>query len=151
MTAVAAAVGLVTGLVLAAATLRRWETRLAARWLDDWRLEVKADLEEAARQRSAAVVTGQVLEQVAPLTATFPWRPEDARFLGKPVDYVVFDGLGELRRGERRRLREIVLVDVKTGRADLTRSERRVRSCVEAGRVDVVHQELRPGTPRGKR
>ena len=41
-------------------------------------------------------------------------------FLGAPIDYVVFDGLG---RGE---LREVVLVEVKTGASRLSASEREV-------------------------
>jgi predicted Holliday junction resolvase-like endonuclease len=106
--------------------------------LASWRREATDRLAHQAQAHSRAVVRGQVVEQVAPLTDAFPWAPGDARFLGKPVDYVVFDGLGEIRRGERDRLREIVLVDVKTGRAGLTRSERRIRACVDAGRVDIV-------------
>lgn len=141
MSALAALGGLVAGLLLAAAGLRRWESLLAARWLEAWRAEVEDDLVRTARQRSSAVVHGQVVEQVAPLTTAFGWAPEDARFLGKPVDYIVFDGLGELRRGERRRLREIVFVDIKTGGAALTRAQRRVRACVEAGAVTLTRGE----------
>ena len=55
--------------------------------------------------------------------------PSEARFLGAPIDYVVFDGIGA---GE---LREVVLVEVKTGRGKLNRNEREVELAVREGRV----------------
>ena len=64
-------------------------------------------------------------------------NPKDAQFLGRPVDFVVFDGLDE---GE---VRRIVFVEVKTGVSTLTTRERRVRDAVRAGRVEW--QELRAG------
>ena len=82
-----------------------------------------------ALMMSRAVMRGQVSEQLAPLLPGFPYAAMDARFLGHPIDYVVFDGYGsddEL---------EVVLVEVKTGRGKLSAGERRVRDAVEAGRV----------------
>lgn len=92
-----------------------------------------ADL-EAARQdalaRSRSVVSGKVQEHLAPMLPDFGYNPRDARFLGSPVDFVVFDGLDE--GGP---VRAVVFVEVKTGRASLTPRERLVRDAVEAGRV----------------
>ena len=53
---------------------------------------------EAARNalnRSRRVLKGQAAEQLAPLTQEFHYLANDARFLGSPVDYLVFDGLSE--------------------------------------------------------
>ena len=68
---------------------------------------------------------------MAPLVPAFSDRfdPAEARFLGAPIDYVVFDGLG---RGE---LREVVLVEVKTGASRLSASEREVERAIAEGRV----------------
>jgi predicted Holliday junction resolvase-like endonuclease len=49
--------------------------------------------------------------------------------VGAPVDYVVFDGLAA---GE---LRELVLVEVKSGSGSLSPNERAVREAVAEGRV----------------
>ena len=92
------------------------------------------DLEQARRDaalRSRAVRGGRAAEQLAPMLGEFAaeFDPADARFLGAPVDYVVFDGLAE---GE---LRELVLVEVKTGRSRLNEAERQVHAAVEDGRV----------------
>src|SRR3954463_14466691 len=62
-----------------------------------------------AVQQSRAVTRGQMYEQLVPYLPEFEFNPKDAQFLGRPVDFVVFDGLDE---GE---LRRIVFVEVKTG------------------------------------
>lgn len=52
------------------------------------------------------------------------------RFLGSPVDLVVFDGLaaGKLER--------IVFIEAKTGEATLTGRERQIREVVTARQVE---------------
>jgi predicted Holliday junction resolvase-like endonuclease len=92
------------------------------------------DLESARRdaaRRSRGVVAGKGAEQMAPLVPAFAERfdPSEARFLGAPIDYVVFDGLGDGA------LREIVLVEVKTGRSRLNANEQEVELAVAEGRV----------------
>jgi predicted Holliday junction resolvase-like endonuclease len=74
-------------------------------------------------------------ENVAPWMPGFPYEPRDASFLGNPVDYVVFDGLDE---GE---LREIVFVEVKTGKSGMTKRGQQIRRAVHDGRV--THQLVR--------
>ena len=80
--------------------------------------------------QSRAIVRGQIYEQLVPYLPGFRFNPKDAQFLGRPVDFVVFDGLddGEVRR--------IVFVEVKTGGAKLTTRERRVRDAIRDGRVE---------------
>jgi predicted Holliday junction resolvase-like endonuclease len=85
---------------------------------------------ERALDGARATLRGQVSEQIAPLLPEFPWVAADARFLGAPIDYVVFDGVSEDQDEI-----EVVLVEVKTGRARLSRREKRIRDAVEAGRV----------------
>ena len=89
-------------------------------------------LREARRsaiQQSRAVSRGQMYEQLVPHLPDFGFNPKDARFLGQPVDFIVFDGLDE---GD---LRRIVFVEVKTGEAKLTTRERLIRDAVREGRI----------------
>jgi predicted Holliday junction resolvase-like endonuclease len=85
--------------------------------------------------RSRAVIAGKVVEQLTPYLPDFPFNPKDARFLGSPVDLVVFDGLDEGT------LRRVVFVEVKTSSAMLTARERELRDAVKARRVEWM--ELR--------
>ena len=101
--------------------------RAIYRYRDDDIEDARAD----ASKRSRAVRAGKAVEHVTPLLGEFALRfdPHDARFLGAPVDYVVFDGLSS---GV---LREIVLVEVKTGSSRLTPNEREVELAAANGRV----------------
>jgi predicted Holliday junction resolvase-like endonuclease len=92
------------------------------------------DLEAARRDaiaRSRGTRGGRAAEQLAPLVPEFAERFDaaDARFLGAPVDYVVFDGLADGA------LREVVLVEVKTGGGRLNANERAVRDAIAEGRI----------------
>ena len=91
-----------------------------------------------AVDHSRAVTRGQIYEQLVPYLPDFEFNPKDAHFLGRPVDFVVFDGLDE---GE---LRRIVFVEVKTGASALTTRERRVRDAIRRGRVEWA--EIRGGS-----
>jgi predicted Holliday junction resolvase-like endonuclease len=92
-----------------------------------------------AAKRSRGVLAGKSGEQMAPLVPAFSDRfdPAEARFIGAPIDYVVFDGLGG---GE---LREVVLVEVKTGRSRLNANELEVERAVAEGRVSFETLRLR--------
>jgi predicted Holliday junction resolvase-like endonuclease len=96
------------------------------------------DIRKNAVDQSRAITRGQIYEQLVPYLPEFAFNPKDAQFLGKPVDFVVFDGLDE---GE---VRRVVFVEVKTGASKLTSRERLVRDAVRAGRVEWT--EIRAGT-----
>ena len=75
-------------------------------------------------------------EQLAPIMPQFEYLPSDAKFLGDPVDYVVFDGYTDLRDGEGRAEDiEIVLIDIKSGGARLTKGQVAIAQAIQAGRV----------------
>jgi predicted Holliday junction resolvase-like endonuclease len=97
--------------------------------LGQWRLEHEAAIRADAIQRSSSVVSGKVTEHIAPYLPSFPYNPRDARFLGAPIDLIVFDGLDE------EDLREIVFLEVKTGNSTLNTRERRVRDAILEKRV----------------
>jgi Endonuclease related to archaeal Holliday junction resolvase len=104
-----------------------------------WRARYTARIRADAVQRSQAVTAGKVHEQLIPYLPAFPYNPKDVRFLGSPIDLVVFDGLAE---GD---LRGIVFLEVKTGGSSLTSRERRVRDVILAREVEWV--ELRVAGP----
>ncbi len=85
---------------------------------------------EAVKQ-SGAVQRGQVMEHAFPFLMGL--EPEDVRYLGSPVDWIVFRGLRD-PGGE---AVEILLVEAKTGRSGLNDRQRRLRQAVQEGRVQV--------------
>jgi Endonuclease related to archaeal Holliday junction resolvase len=104
-----------------------------------WKVRYTALVRGDAVQRSLAVTAGKVHEQLIAYLPGFPYNPKDVRFLGGPVDLVVFDGLAEGR------LRRIVFMEVKTGGSTLTARERDVRDVVQSGEVEWA--ELRVARP----
>lgn len=120
-------------LLIAGAALLVWTVASYARYRAIYRY-ADEDLEAAradAAKRSRSVRAGKAAEQLVPLAGEFADRfdTDDARFLGAPVDYVVFDGLSSGI------LREVVLVEVKTGSSRLTPNEREVERAIAEGRV----------------
>jgi predicted Holliday junction resolvase-like endonuclease len=83
-----------------------------------------------AVKQSRSVVMGQVSEQIAPLLPNFPYHYKDVMFLGKGVDYIVFDGL---HTGY---LEQIILLEVKSGNSQLNRNEKLIRDCIRRGAVE---------------
>ena len=94
-----------------------------------WRAEQEAAIRADAGARSVGVLRGRAAEQLVPFLPGFPWDPRDARFLGSPVDLVIFDGLSEGA------VREIVFVEVKTGSSSLSGRERALRDAVRERRI----------------
>jgi predicted Holliday junction resolvase-like endonuclease len=66
----------------------------------------------------------------------FQYLPSDAKFLGDPVDYVVFDGYTDLRDGQGKVDDiEIVLIDIKSGGARLTKGQQAIAQAIQQGRI----------------
>lgn len=84
---------------------------------------------------------GQIGEQMAPLLPEFPYLPSDARFLGYPVDYIVFSGYSALRDNPGEgcdggdQALEIVFVEIKSGQARSSLVQKQIAKAILAGRV----------------
>ncbi|KAF5087689.1 Holliday junction resolvase-like protein [Methanoculleus horonobensis] len=120
--------------------LRRLSDEKARILFDAWRQEEEGNIRTDAVRRSQSVTRGKVTECLIPYFPDFPYNPKDARFLGTPVDLIVFDGLSDADEVEK-----VVFVEIKTGKAaNLSKRERAVRECIKAGRVQysTIHQSF---------
>lgn len=97
----------------------------------------KKNVRKDAVKRSKAVINGQVAEQIAPFLPDFPANPSDARFIGKPVDFIVFSGLSENEK-----IDEILFVEVKTGKSLLSEREKEVKKAIEQRKVRYVEYRI---------
>ena len=129
------------------ATIRDQQREVAVReamsGLEDWKRSAEKSIRQDAAARSQSVTRGKIAEQFVPYLSEFDYNPKDARFIGSPVDFVVFDGLSDGA------LKKIVIVEVKTGSSALTQREKQVREIVERGKVSW--QELRLPTNQSGR
>lgn len=89
-----------------------------------------------AHEGSRRSLAGKTAEQWAPYLDGFPGLPTEARFLGAPIDYLVFEGLDEGF------IDEVVFVEVKSGKGQLTSIERSLRDAIREGRVRWVEHRV---------
>lgn len=101
-----------------------------------WKLDEEKKIRQDAVKKSEAIIRGKVTEHLIPYFPNFKYNPKDARFLGTPVDFIVFDGLSE---GE---MNKVVFIEVKSGKnCTLSRREQLVKECIDRGKVgyEVIH------------
>ena len=89
--------------------------------------------------RSRVANLAKAAERVAPLLPGFDYDPADVQWVGGTVDFIIWHGLS---RDDAKV--EVVMLDVKNGRADLNQRQRRIRNAVEEKRVrfDVFRPQL---------
>lgn len=106
-------VGKLVGTIL---SNRKWEQQIP-------------DLRGDAIKRSRASLSGQINEQLAPFLPNFPYKASEARFIGKPIDFIIFKGMDE------KNIKEIVFLEIKSGSSTLTTHERKLRDTIKQGKV----------------
>jgi predicted Holliday junction resolvase-like endonuclease len=96
----------------------------------EWETHKIEEIVKARLKASRAVLGGLVSEQMAPLLPGFPFDPGDCRFIGKPVDFLVFKGMNQ------RNISEVIFLEIKSGAAKtLNPQEKKLRDAVLSGRV----------------
>lgn len=99
---------------------------------EQWKQGYEKTIRQDAISKSRSTLVGKITEHFIPFLPDFVYNPKDARFLGSPVDYVVFDGLSEDD------LKKVIFIEVKTNSGALTRRERQIRDAVQSGRVEWI-------------
>lgn len=89
-----------------------------------------------AVQGSKNQILGEVYEKVLPALPGFPYAPKDMTFLGKWCDYVIFDGLTDGH------LREIIFLELKSGKSKLNANERMIRDIVDRKKVRYAEYRI---------
>jgi len=82
-----------------------------------------------AIEKSRAVLRGNFSEQLAPYLPDFKYNPTECKFLGKPIDFIVFQGLDD------KDISEIIFVEVKSGKSNLSKNERSLKKAIQDKKV----------------
>ena len=97
--------------------------------IQNWQTELAASRRDAI-VKSRATLGGRFTEQMVPYLPEFRYDPTEARFIGSPIDLVVFPGLAQ---GDPQ---EVVIMEIKTGRnPQLTPAQKKIRELIEDGMV----------------
>ena len=75
--------------------------------------------------KSKSVILWQVSEKIAPILPWFKYNYKDLVFIWKWIDYIVFDWLSSWK------LKQVVFLEIKTGKSSLNKNEKSVKSAIE--------------------
>ena len=125
------------GIILASLSIVAYTLREANKTLTREIKELKVSHEfelEKRNKMQRATVKGQIAEQMYPILPSCPYLLSDMRFIGHPIDYIIFDGLTDAKdnSGE---IKEVIFADIKTGKASLSTHQRAIRDAIKEGRV----------------
>lgn len=67
---------------------------------------------------------GRTFENFAPFTKKFPGDKSKCVFLGKPIDFIIFEN------------NKIIFVEVKTRTAFLSENQKRIKKQIEEGKIE---------------
>ena len=81
--------------------------------------ETESRKKTLSQKKSSEVRLGHIAEKLAPFLEDFPYEPENATFLGQPIDYIVFEE------------EEIVFIEIKSGNSQLSQKQRIIRDLVK--------------------
>ena len=104
--------------------------------LEQWKVEAEKEIRKDAIDKSSSVTMGKMTEHIVPYLPGFDFNPSDARFIGSPIDLVIFDGLGNDE------VKKIVFVEIKTGSSTLSTRERLVRDAILEKRVEWTEMKV---------
>jgi predicted Holliday junction resolvase-like endonuclease len=116
--------------------IRKWEMNFENR-VNEWTRTKEKEVREDAIKRSSATRVGKEIERLIPFTSEFPYDPRDVRWLGDPIDLVIFDGYGESRdTGDPDKLNKIVICEVKSGKSRKSKYQRLIKELIEDKKVE---------------
>ena len=90
-----------------------------------WQQKLIGVREEIADKQRAGI-KGKVTEMFAPYLEGFPFKASECKFIGDPIDYIVFEGL------DNRDVKAIHFVDVKADSSELSKHQRQIKEIVES-------------------
>ena len=78
-------------------------------------------IQQTTVRQSRSSILWEVSDKLSPLLPNFPYHNKDLVFVGKGIDYIVFDWLSSWR------LREIIFLEIKTNTSQLNKNEQQIR------------------------
>ena len=97
--------------------------------LEAWKIKYEMFYRQDAINRSQSVILGKVTEHLIPFHQNFPFNPKEARFIGSPIDMIVFDGI------DNEDVVDVYIIEIKTGNSSLSKRQRLIRDAIENNRV----------------
>ena len=97
--------------------------------LAKWKDKEEKSIREDAYSRSRAVSFGKTIEHYVPFMENFPVDPKDAKFFGKPIDFIAFTEAGSKTKSA------IHFIEVKSGNSNLNARQENIKKAILEGRI----------------
>jgi predicted Holliday junction resolvase-like endonuclease len=111
-------------------TIEENAIKAADNLLQEWKVENEIRIRQDAINRSYSVNLGKITEHLLPFHIKFPFNPKDVRFIGSPIDLIVFDGYADKKEEI-----EICIIEIKTGNSKLTEIQNKIKTAVLKGNI----------------
>lgn len=98
--------------------------------IKEWLQNEEDRIRKDAIERSARTLSGKTLEKLIPFLDKFPYNAHDLRWLGDPVDFIIFDGYSSEKSPK-----QIVFCEVKSGKSNLSKVQNEIKELVEKKKV----------------
>ncbi len=109
-----------------------------------WEAELPGYRKDAI-MKSRAILGGQFSEQLAPYLPNFEYLPTECRFIGKPIDFLVFKGM------DKKEIEEVIFVEVKSGKSKLSSSEKKLKKAIEEKKVKWEEYKIPEGITKRRK
>ena len=100
-----------------------------------WIAELPGQRQDAIL-KSRSVLGGHFSENLAPYLPNFPFLPTECRFMGKPIDFIVFKGM------DSKNIDEVIFVEVKSGNAKINSHEKNLKDTIDKKKVRWVEYRI---------
>jgi predicted Holliday junction resolvase-like endonuclease len=122
--------------------------RLELEW---WKKQQLEQIQQQNLNTSQPTSDKRMPNQLLPLLPGLQYNPNEMRFIGGPIDYVIFDGYSDAQNNNQS-IREIIFVDVKRGdREKSSLIQDQIKAAIAAGKVRwetiVIDENLISSTP----
>lgn len=112
----------------------------ATAMLNQWLIDEESRIRKDAANRSVRNVLGKVTEHLIPFSeALKDFNPKDMRFIGSPIDLIIFDGAEELKKDEM----TIFFVEVKTGTSALSKRQQIIKDAILNRRIKWLRVDMK--------
>ena len=108
-----------------------------------WEGQIEKERKDAIA-KSRATLGGLFSEQLAPYLPDFPYSPSEVRFIGKPIDFLVFKG------ADSKNIDEVIFVEVKSGKSKINAHEKNLKNAIDNKRVRWEEYRIPEDVTKGR-
>lgn len=109
-------------------------------WIIIWKIikyKTLKDERSKSVKKSKSVIMWELYEKILPFLPDFPFKPRDMVFVGKAVDYIIFDWLDEWN------LKQIIFLELKSGNSNLNKNEKMVRDVIKNWKINYIEYKVK--------